>query len=322
MVVAPHGRLAAGNLPALWNVIPAVRAVVDGVEEQSVVIGIEAEVGFGEEGLRGGEAGGRVACPLLLLAVAVEVATQTEKSLRADRSGGAVDRLVVVEGVGWPVVVIDEVDEARGAGVPVGDAVSRGLADVELSDRLGNLEEAVENRLLAAERREFRIGKLLDVFHLLGVTAKDPGKAARPGGEGGVTLLGGGTAVVAVVDVEDRLVDDAPWQVVHVASLAVVDIVAGRGLSVLDDAGQQGGGLVVLPHEAMTEGMGNRECAQGADRVREERVRAVEGVDVAEFRRDLCPARCLDGAAGLQGQIIEVPLPLVGGKASLLEKSA
>ena len=44
MVVPPHGRFPARYSPSVWNVIPALWAVVHGVEDQSLVLRIGGEV--------------------------------------------------------------------------------------------------------------------------------------------------------------------------------------------------------------------------------------------------------------------------------------
>ncbi len=60
MVVAPHGGFATRNLTAFRNVIPSVRAVIDGVKEQTFVLGIGGEIRFGEKSPCRGESGGEI----------------------------------------------------------------------------------------------------------------------------------------------------------------------------------------------------------------------------------------------------------------------
>ena len=85
---------------------------------------------------------------------------------------------------------------------------------------------------------------------------------AGPGGEGGVALLGGGAAVSAIGHIEDRFVHDPTRNVVRVASLAVVDIVTGGGLGVLEGAVEKIDLRIVFPHEAVTHHMGKAEGAE------------------------------------------------------------
>jgi hypothetical protein len=55
VIVAPHARFPARDLCAWWNVIPAVWAVIDGVENQPLVRSVGAEVRLVEEPIGNGE---------------------------------------------------------------------------------------------------------------------------------------------------------------------------------------------------------------------------------------------------------------------------
>ena len=145
---------------------------------------------------------------------------------------------------------------------------------------------------------------------------------AGPGGEGGVALLGGGAAVSAVGHIEDRFMHDPTRNVVRVASLAVVDIVTGGGLGVLEGAVEKIDLRIVFPHEAVTHHMGKAEGAERTDGVGEEGLGSVERADVTEFGGELGPAGGLDGAAGFECEIVEVGLPIVGGESAFAEESA
>ena len=59
------------------------------------------------------------------------------------------------------------------------------------------------------------------------------------------------------------------------------------------------------------------EGAHRADGVGEERVRAVERINVAPAAGDLGPARGLHGPGAFEGEFVEIPFPGVGGNASL-----
>ena len=63
VVIAPHGAFAVGDSLAGVDVIPAVGPVIDGMEEESLVVGIGGEVGFGEQGA--GDVRIRRNCPRL-----------------------------------------------------------------------------------------------------------------------------------------------------------------------------------------------------------------------------------------------------------------
>jgi hypothetical protein len=85
--------------------------VVDGVEEQPLVERIGAEIRLVEDGVGDGEAGLRVA------GFAGDAA-EAEEALGGDGGGGAVDRFVLVEGVGGAVEVVAELVEGRGRRYP------------------------------------------------------------------------------------------------------------------------------------------------------------------------------------------------------------
>ena len=278
------------------------------------------EVGSGEERPEDGQPGLPVSGSGLGLAPGLEEMAQAQQSLGGDGGGGAVDRLVGVEGVGGAVEVVAEAVELRGAGVPVGDAVDGGLVDVEVAGGAGGLEHEALDLLAAAEPFELGVGDGLEEFELFGVAEHDPGEAAGPGGEGRVALLGVGAAELAVVGVEDALVGDAAAAVVGVAPLAVEDGVGGGGPGVLDEPSEQGDFGVLLVVGEMAEPVGHRQGAQRADGVGEERVRPVEGVDEAAAVLGAGPAPGLDGSGAFQRQGVEIPFPGVGGDFPLVHQ--
>ena len=49
MIVAPHRRFAIGDFLPLRDVVPAVGAMVDAVEEQALVFTVGGEIGLVEE---------------------------------------------------------------------------------------------------------------------------------------------------------------------------------------------------------------------------------------------------------------------------------
>lgn len=57
VVIAPHRAFAVGYVGAGRDIIPAVGTMVDGMEEESLMAGVNGEIGFGEEGAGDGEAG-------------------------------------------------------------------------------------------------------------------------------------------------------------------------------------------------------------------------------------------------------------------------
>ena len=102
----------------------------------------------------------------------------------------------------------------------------------------------------------------------------------------------------------------AAAHVVVVAAGAEIDIEPGGGFGVLKQTRQQANPGVALAHEHMAELMANGERAQGADRVREQRMRAVERIDVTRVRPKGGPTGGLDGARELQGKFIKVLFPV------------
>jgi hypothetical protein len=126
-------------------------------------------------------------------------------------------------------------------------------------------------------------------------------------GENPCWLLG--PAVGAVDDVEQRFVGDAPADVVVVAAAAVVDAEPGGGRRVLHEALEQVHAGILLLEQHVTEPVRDRQHPQGSHGVHEEGVGSVEGVDEPAVRQAR-PAAGLHGAAHLQRQLVEPPLPV------------
>ena len=260
------------------------------MEQQSLVRGIGRKVGLVEQRARDGEPGLVVEAAGLRLAARGEGVAETDEALGGDGRRRAVRRLVVVVGIGRPRQVVAQPRQSRRARVPVGHAVRGRVGQVEVGGGLRDLDEAVEDARLAPEALECALGQRGQELELLGVATQDPGQAARPGGEGREALLGAGTAIGAVVDVEDRLVGDAAADVVRVAAGPEVDVEARGGLGVLEQAEEQRHAAVAFAHQDLAELMGQGQRAQRADGVGEQRVRAVERIDEAQLGRVPRPA--------------------------------
>jgi hypothetical protein len=84
----------------------------------------------------------------------------------------------------------------------------------------------------------------------------------------------------------------------------VVNGVAVGVQGVSDGAFEEGDPPVLFAHEDVAELMGDHEGTQGTDGVDEERVRAVEGIDVAGAIGERGPAGGLDGAGDFEGELI------------------
>ena len=322
MVVAPHGGLATGDFAPFRNMVPAVGAVIDSVEEKALVLGIGGEVGLREKSPSGGQSSGEISLGSFFVAFFLEDAGEAEKTLSGDGSGGAIHGFMFIERIGRAVEIIAEMDEARGASIPVRNAVGGSFAKVEVGGDAGDFEVAIEDLLFPSKVFEFGFGKKLKKFVLFGETAEEPGVTAGPGSKGGVALLGGGAAVGAVGYIKNGFMNDTAWNVVGVATFAVVDIVTGGGFGVLQGAVEEIDFGVVFSHEPMTENVGKAEGAKRADGIGEERLGAVERADVAELGGESGPAGGLDGAAGVEGEIVEVGFPIVGGETTFAEESA
>ena len=79
---------------------------------------------------------------------------------------------------------------------------------------------------------------------------------------------------------------------------------------------QQRDGRIVFRHQRMAQAMGQGQHAQRADRVGKQGVRPVERVDVSIAVARTAPASRLHGAAGFEGQFIQLALPGVVPKAA------
>jgi hypothetical protein len=213
--------------------VPAVGAVIDGVKKKALVLGIGGEVGLGEKSPSGGQSSREISLGGFFVSFFLEDAGEAEKALGGDGGGGAVDRFVFIERIGGAVEVIAEMDEARGASIPVGNTVGGSFAKVKVGRDAGDFEVAIEDLLFPSKVFEFGFGEKLKKFVLFRETAEEPGVTAGPSGKGGVALLGRGATVGAVGDIKNGFMDDTAWNVVGVATFAVVDIVTGGGFGVL-----------------------------------------------------------------------------------------
>jgi len=286
------------------------------------VLGIGREIRFGEKSPCRGETSGEIGLRGFFVSLLFQNPGETKKSLGRDCGGRAVHRFVFVERFCRAVQVVAQVGKAWGAGIPVRNAVGRRFVEIEVGGDAGDFEVAVEDFLFSSEILEFGFGQKLEEFVLLGETAENPGMTAGPGREGGVALLSGGATVGSVRDIEDRFMRDPTRNVVRVAALTVIDIVAGGGFRVLEGAVEKIDIRIVFSHEAVAQHMRKAEGAEGTDGVGEKRLGPVEGTDVTEFGGQLGPARGLDRPAGFEREVVEVGLPFVGKESTFAKKAA
>ncbi len=158
MVVAPHGGLATGDFASFRNVVPAVGAVIDGMEKKALVLGIGGEVGLGEKSPSSGQSSGEISLGSFFVAFFLEDAGEAEKTLSGDGRGGAIHGLIFIERISGAVEVIPEMDEARGASIPIGNAVGGSFAEVEVGGDASDFEVAIEDLLFPSKVFEFGFG--------------------------------------------------------------------------------------------------------------------------------------------------------------------
>ena len=103
--------------------------MINGVENQTLMLRIGRQVGFIEQSLRNHQR--RLAIARALFGIALlKIIAQSQQSLRADGRGGTIHRFEIVERVGGFVQPITQLLELRRARVPVGNAVLCSLLDV------------------------------------------------------------------------------------------------------------------------------------------------------------------------------------------------
>ena len=317
MVVAPLARLAVRDLAALRHVVPAVRPVVDGVQQQPLVRRVLAQVRRAEQRPRHRQPGLEQVAALALRLALLEQSAEPQQALRRDRRRRRVDGLEVVLGVGRPVAVARELCEPGRARVPVRHAVGRRHLQVVVRHHARGLQHVGLDLGPASERLELRVFQRLQELELLREAQQHPGLPARPRREGRVALLRRRAAEAAVDHVEDALVRHAAGLVPGVAAAAPVDGEARGRARVLQQPLEQRGGTVALLEQRLAQPVRQRERAQRAHGVGEERVRAVEGVDVAPAVLRASPAPRLHRAARLERQLAELALASLGLVAAL-----
>jgi len=125
--------------------------------------------------------------------------------------------------------------------------------------------------------------------------------------------LGARAAVEAVVHVENRLVRHAAAHIVVVARLSIEDRVLRGDGGVMNQPLEQWNALVRFTPQHVPQAVGQGKGTQRAQGVREERMRAVERVNVAATIAQERPACRLHGPAHFQCQLAALPFELTGG---------
>ena len=138
VIVAPHAGFTAGDFTTGGNMIPAIGAVINGVEEEALVIRGHAEISVGQQGAHRREAG----LPIAFAGggIGAEVATEAQQTLDANSGGGTVDRLEIIKGIRGTRAPIAESAELGRAAVPIGDPIEGGIGDVPIAGGLRGFE--------------------------------------------------------------------------------------------------------------------------------------------------------------------------------------
>src|ERR1017187_1963272 len=166
MIIAPHARFAAGHLASRRNVVPTIGAMVDAVENQTLVLRIRAQVRLVEQRVKNGHPG--LPVPFAVLA---EVMAEPEQTLSGDCGGRTIYRLELIERFRGSVEIITESMQLRRSRVPVRDAVGRAVCNVEITGCARRSFEQCPMSLLPDGVEEFQ---------LLREPAHRPGQSPRP----------------------------------------------------------------------------------------------------------------------------------------------
>ena len=111
--------------------------------------------------------------------------------------------------------------QARRSGIPIGNAVSGGIFEIEVRRGTGRLQEQGLDLLTSSQWFQFSVRPGRQEFQLLGVPAENPGQAARPGRKGRIALLGVGATETPVIQIEYPLVGDPSANIIGIAPLPV-----------------------------------------------------------------------------------------------------
>src|SRR5260221_2712163 len=87
VVIAPHARLAARHFAARRNLVPAVRPMINAVQNQALMVRVHAQIRLGEKRAENREAGLPVPVCLGKISGLGEVIAEPQQALRGDRSG-------------------------------------------------------------------------------------------------------------------------------------------------------------------------------------------------------------------------------------------
>src|SRR5262249_49290092 len=136
-----------------------------------------------------------------------------------------------------------------------------------------------------------------------------PRETASPRRKRRVPLLRAGPAVRPARGVEEALVRRPSTDVIAIATTAEIDVELRSRARVLQQALEQVYSRVLLVHQSRPERVAERQGAKGSNRADEQRMRAVEGMDVPAIGQTRPSAR-LHRARDFQRELVEAPLPV------------
>src|SRR5688572_29476030 len=112
MVISPHARFTGWDTLPVGNMIPSVRAMINGMKEEAVVGRVQRQIRFGKEGFADRQARVPIALGRSVCAFGKKMA-KAQKSLRGNRRGGAVDWLVIIPWIGRARQIIAQPMQVR-----------------------------------------------------------------------------------------------------------------------------------------------------------------------------------------------------------------
>src|SRR5262245_22230450 len=127
MIVTPHRTFAIWNFLTALDVIPTVRTMVDGVQEQALVLGRTGKIRFAKQGVQNGQTGRAVVAARPL----PQITSQAKQTLSGDRRRGTVDRLIFVEWVRSTLHVTEEMRPGRSC-IPDRDTAGETVLNIKI----------------------------------------------------------------------------------------------------------------------------------------------------------------------------------------------
>src|ERR1041385_3890687 len=99
MIISPHRAFAIGDGLARSDIVPAIRPMVNRVEQEALVPGFRREIWFVENRVRDSQSRLPVARPTRFVAFQSQVVSQAIQPLSGNNGRGTVHRLPLIERV-------------------------------------------------------------------------------------------------------------------------------------------------------------------------------------------------------------------------------